>query len=74
MRSQAFKNMMLKAKLRLESERRDELQLLLAQEIRELRAHIDEEMSRLDDLRDERDLWKARCEALMQPLFRTETR
>lgn len=67
-------NMMLKAKLRLESERRDELQLLLAQEIRELRAHIDEEMSRLDDLRDERDLWKARCEALMQPLFRTETR
>lgn len=67
-------NMMLKAKLRLEAERRDELQLLLAQEIRELRAHIEEEISRIEDLREERDLWKARCEALMQPLFRTETR
>lgn len=62
-------NMMLKAKLRLEAERRDELQILLAQEIRELRAHINEEIANLEDLRAERDLWKARCEALMQPLF-----
>jgi len=62
-------NMMLKAKLRLESERRDELQILLAQEIRELRGHIQEEMAKLEDLRAERDLWMARCEALAQPLF-----
>jgi len=62
-------NMMLKAKLRLEAERRDELQILLAQEIRELRGHIHEEMAKLDDLRAERDLWMARCEALAQPLF-----
>ncbi len=64
-------NMMLRAKLRLEVERRDELQILLAQEIRELRAHILEEVSKFEDLRGERDLWKARCEALMQPLFQT---
>ena len=34
-----------------------------------MRAHIDEEIANLEDLRAERDLWKARCEALMQPLF-----
>lgn len=62
-------NMMLKARLRLEADRRDELQLLLAQEIRELRAHITAEIEKFEDLRGERDLWKARCEALMQPLF-----
>ncbi len=62
-------NMMLKAKLRLESERRDELQILLAQEIRELRSHIQEEVGKMDDLRAERDLWISRCEALAQPLF-----
>ena len=62
-------NMMLKAKLRLESERRDELQILLAQEIRELRSHIQEEVGRMEDLRAERDLWISRCEALAQPLF-----
>ena len=62
-------NMMLKAKLRLEAERRDELQLILAQEIRELRAHISEEVGRMEDLRAERDLWRARCEALAAPLF-----
>ena len=62
-------NLMLKAKLRLEAERRDELQILLAQEIRELRAHIKQEIENLEDLRAERDLWKARCEALLQPLF-----
>lgn len=62
-------NMMLRAKLRLESERRDELQLLIAQEIRELRAHVAEEIARLEDVRTERDLWKARCETLMTSLF-----
>ena len=62
-------NMMLKAKLRLEAERRDELQILLAQEIRELRSHIQEEVGKMEDLRAERDLWISRCEALAQPLF-----
>ena len=62
-------NLMLKARLRLEADRRDELQILLAQEIREMRAHIDAEIADLDEMRAERDLWKDRCEALMQPLF-----
>ncbi|WP_342152550.1 hypothetical protein [Methylorubrum sp. SB2] len=62
-------NMMLKAKLRLEAERRDELQILLAAELRELRAHIAEEVGKMEDLRAERDLWRARCEALASPLF-----
>lgn len=67
-------NMMLKAKLRLEADRRDELQLLLAQEVRDLRSHIGDEIAKFEDLRGERDLWKARCEALMQPLFSGQTR
>ena len=67
-------NMMLKARLRLESERRDELQIILAQEIRELRAHISEEVGKMEDLRAERDLWRARCEALAAPLFQTAQR
>ncbi|MCE4226867.1 hypothetical protein HCU64_24305 [Methylobacterium sp. C25] len=62
-------NMMLKAKLRIAADRQDEFQILLAQEIRELRGHVTEEIAKLEDLREERDLWKARCEALMQPLF-----
>ncbi len=62
-------NLMLKAKLRLEGERYDDLQTLLAQEVRELREHIRSEIESIDDMRAERDLWKARCEALMQPLF-----
>ena len=67
-------NLMLKAKLRLEAERRDELQLLVAQEIRDLRAHVDQEIESLEDLRADRDIWKARCEALMAPLFQTHPR
>ncbi|MEE7456994.1 hypothetical protein MPAR168_20470 [Methylorubrum populi] len=67
-------NMMLKARLRLEAERRDDLQLILAQEIRELRAHIAEEVGKMEDLRAERDLWRARCEALAAPLFQTQQR
>jgi len=65
---------MLKAKLRLEAERRDELQILLAAELRELRAHITEEVGKMEDLRAERDLWRARCEALASPLFQTAQR
>ncbi len=67
-------NMMLKAQLRLEAERRDELQSILAEEIRELRAHIAEEVGHMDDLRAERDLWRARCEALAAPLFQAQHR
>lgn len=67
-------NMMLKAKLRLEAERRDELQILLAAELRELRAHIAEEVGKMEDLRAERDLWRARCEALASPLFQAGQR
>lgn len=46
-------NLMLKAKLRLEADRQDELQGLLAEEIRALRAHIQEEIGSLDELRAE---------------------
>lgn len=67
-------NMMLKAKLRVESERRDEIQAILAQEIRELRAHITEEVKKIEDLKAERDLWRARCEALAAPLFQAHPR
>lgn len=62
-------NLMLKAKLRLETERRDELQTMLAQELRDIRAHVEGEMARFEELRAERDLWMARAEALAQPLF-----
>lgn len=46
-------NLMLKAKLRLEAEHQDQLQALLAEEIRTLRAHIRDEIGSLDDLRAE---------------------
>ena len=46
-------NLMLKAKLRLEAEHQDELQAILAEEIRVLRAHIQEEIGSLDELRAE---------------------
>ena len=62
-------NMMLKAKLSIEGNRYNELQAILAQELRDLRAHIDEEMLELNEIRAERDLWMARAEALAQPLF-----
>ena len=62
-------NMMLKAKLRIEGDRYNELQAILAQELRDLRAHIDDEMEELNEIRAERDLWMARAEALAQPLF-----
>ncbi len=53
----------------MEAERRDEIQIILAAELRELRAHIAEEVGKMEDLRAERDLWRARCEALASPLF-----
>ena len=62
-------NLILKAKLRLETDRHGELQTMLAQELRSLRAHVEEEMAKFDDVRAERDLWMARAEALAQPLF-----
>jgi len=57
-------NLMLKAKLRLEAERKDELQAILAQEIRALREHIREEMGSLEDLRAEQEEVRAEREAL----------
>ncbi|MDR7036418.1 MULTISPECIES: hypothetical protein [Methylobacterium] len=62
-------NLMLKAKLRIEQDRYAELQAMLAQEIRDLRKHVQDEMSALESVREERDLWQARAEALAQPLF-----
>ncbi|WP_457104127.1 ATPase [Methylobacterium sp. P5_C11] len=48
-------NLMLKAKLRVEAERQDELQAILADEIRILREHIREEIGSLEDLRAEQE-------------------
>jgi hypothetical protein len=48
-------NLMLKAKLRVEAERQDELQAILAEEIRALREHIREEIGSLEDLRAEQE-------------------
>ena len=48
-------NLMLKAKLRLEADRQDELQAVLAEEIRALREHIREEIGSLEDLRTEQE-------------------
>lgn len=62
-------NMLLKAQLRLEGDRYAELQAMLAADIRELRSHVETEMKALEDIREERDLWQARAEALAQPLF-----
>jgi FtsZ-binding cell division protein ZapB len=46
-------NLMLKAKLRLEAERQDELQAMLADEIRSLREHVRDEMGAIEELRAE---------------------
>ncbi|WCS23283.1 ATPase [Methylobacterium sp. NMS14P] len=48
-------NLMLKAKLRVEAERQDELQAILADEIRTLREHIRDEIGSLEDLRAEQE-------------------
>ena len=52
-------NLMLKAKLRIETERQGELQTVLAQEIRELRNHVQIEMNALHEIRAERDHFRA---------------
>jgi hypothetical protein len=62
-------NLMLKARLRLEADRYDELQAILAEDLRALRSHVQDEMDKSEQLRAERDLWMARAEALAQPLF-----
>lgn len=48
-------NLMLKAKLRVETDRYEDLQALLAQELRTLRAHVEDELRELDAVRAERD-------------------
>jgi hypothetical protein len=48
-------NLMLKAKLRVEAGRQDELQAILAEEIRALREHIREEIGSMEDLRAEQE-------------------
>ena len=48
-------NLMLKAKLRLESERQGELQMMIAAEIRALREHVEAEMGSLEDLRADQE-------------------
>jgi chromosome segregation ATPase len=60
-------NLMLKAKLRLEHERQDELQAMLAEEIRTLRAHIQDEIGSLEELRAEQAAMRGERER-----FRTE--
>ncbi|MCJ2059259.1 ATPase [Methylobacterium sp. J-048] len=55
-------NMMLKAKLRLEAERQDELQAILAEEMRALREHIREEIGSIEDLRAEQEEVRAERE------------
>ncbi|GBU16228.1 MULTISPECIES: hypothetical protein [Methylobacterium] len=62
-------NMLLKAQLRIEGERYAEIQAMLADELRDLRRHVESEMQALAEIREERDLWQARAEALAQPLF-----
>ncbi len=62
-------NMMLRARLRTEDTRYERLQTALADELRSLRGMVGEEADRAEALREERDLWMARAEALAQPLF-----
>jgi hypothetical protein len=48
-------NIMLKAKLKVEHDRYDALQAVIARELRNLRAHVEEDMRDLDEMRIERD-------------------
>jgi len=52
-------NLMLKAKLKVEFERYDSLQAILADELRSLRGHVESEMLALDEVCAERDQLKA---------------
>jgi hypothetical protein len=57
-------NLMLKARLDLEAERQETLKAKLAEEIRALRGHVQEEVTLLQSFRDERDRILAECESL----------
>ncbi|AWN36481.1 ATPase [Methylobacterium radiodurans] len=57
-------NLMLKAKLDLESDREDALKAKLAEEIRALRTHVREEVGLLENFRAERDRILAECDGL----------
>ncbi|GJD87059.1 hypothetical protein BHAOGJBA_0558 [Methylobacterium hispanicum] len=57
-------NLMLKAKLDLEAGRQDALEAKLAEEIRALRGHVQEEVALLESFRAERDRMTAECENL----------
>lgn len=48
-------NIMLKAKLKVEGDRYDALQGVIARELRNLRAHVEAEMREFEDVRGERD-------------------
>jgi len=61
-------NLMLKAKLRIEGDRHGELQTLLAQEIRELRNHVQIEMNALQEIRAERDHFRVERDQLRDEL------
>ncbi|GJD46005.1 hypothetical protein AFCDBAGC_3885 [Methylobacterium cerastii] len=61
-------NLMLKAKLRIESDRHGELQTLLAQEIRELRNHVQIEMNALHEIRAERDHFRVERDQIRDEL------
>lgn len=52
-------NLMLKAKLQVEHDRQDALQSALAEQIRELREHIAQEMSSLEEMRAEQEAAQA---------------
>lgn len=66
-------NLMLKAKLDLETERQDALKTKLAEEIRALRSHVQEEVSLLESFRSERDRILAECEGLRAERARHES-
>ncbi|GJD80469.1 hypothetical protein GCM10007886_07640 [Methylobacterium gregans] len=57
-------NLMLKAKLDLETDRQDALKAKLAEEIRALRSHVQEEVGLLESFRAERDRILAECDGL----------
>jgi hypothetical protein len=48
-------NILLKAKLKVENDRYDALQGVIARELRGLRAHVEDELRELEDMRAERD-------------------
>ncbi len=67
-------NLMLKAKLRVETDRYDDLQSILAQELRTLRTHVEDEMRELDAVRAERDRLKEAQARFMTDLREVRTK